>query len=407
MGSRASAGVNERRFASYLLLPRPQDLVKALIAPMAYLAAVLGAGDLHRLAQFTALWLILETLVYPARYQWNDVPGAAHDREHPARDLRGRLPLGNGDAVGRRRVVASLAVAGARLAAAVTLGVMAGVGEGVLVLMLAVLAIAVPYETLRARRPREVRRIAGANEIALWIVVGFGYAVRGGLGLALAGLDGDHLAMAEGLLFFSAAGTMYVLLSWSLEASNFCAFDGQRWRVSEMLRSKPNISTLVRHLDGSRTGEPPFFTTTPEAISHETAGYLGVSRVLDTGSAARLPWNVALLVGGAVAGPFGMQLAGSESWTGGAAAVIASLGGAAWLCRSGTPPGRRVAIATVAAVLVAAAIATNGSWPWASAFPWLAITWCYTALRSSSYLDSMSLPTTVGGRRHVQAGLHR
>lgn len=406
MVSRIAAGVDERRLASYLLLPRPQDLVKALIAPTAYLAAVIGAGNLDRLAQFAALWLVLELLIYPARYQWNDVRGAAYDREHPARRLRGRLPLGSGEAEGRRRIAASLAVAGARLPVAVTLGALLGIGEGVLVLMLAVLAIAVPYETLRARRPERVRRIAGVSEIAIWTVVGSGYAVRGGLGLALAGLGGDYVAMAEGLVFFFCAGTMYVLLNWALEASNFCALDGERWKLSEALRGKPNLSTLVRHLDGSRAGRPPF-TTTSEAISRRTEGYLGVSRVLDAGGAAKLPWNVALLAGGTVAGPFGIEIAGSGSWPGAAAAAIVSLGGAAWLCRSRTPTIRRVAVATVAAALVVVAIAVHASWPWASVFPWLAIAGCYTALRSASYLDSMSLPTTRGLRRHGEADLHR
>jgi hypothetical protein len=55
------------------------------------------------------VWAVLELLVYPARYQWNDVHGFVADQQHPGVQDRGRLP-GPLDRA-RERVLASSAVA--------------------------------------------------------------------------------------------------------------------------------------------------------------------------------------------------------------------------------------------------------------------------------------------------------
>src|SRR3712207_124035 len=93
IGREPPAGADERGLVSYLVLPRPQDAVKALLAPATYIACASAAGSFERWDEFVALWLTLELLIYHARYQWNDVRGAVDDRAHSERRLRARLPL--------------------------------------------------------------------------------------------------------------------------------------------------------------------------------------------------------------------------------------------------------------------------------------------------------------------------
>lgn len=392
--SHEPADTHERRLVAYLLVPRPQDLVKALIAPITYIVVAAAGGSFDRWARFLLLWLILEFLIYHARYQLNDVRGIADDRHHPERRLRGRLPLGATVADGRRNASVSLTLAGAKLLAAVLIGAALGSLETVLALMLCVLLIAIVYEALRSQRPERVRATAGPRERGVWIVVGLGYAIRAGLGLALAGFSSDGVAMGVGLAFFSAAGTMYVLLNWALEASNFSACVGGRWVVSEGLRRKPHISTLLPYLDGSRGGGQAF-TTTPERISRHASGYLGASKVLKARGNLGSPWNIALSVGAVLAGTLAIVLAAVGPVWAGATVIAACVGGAVGLCRSGRSAVRWGIVATVSVALEILALAAHAPSAWVVAFPWLMLSGCYTGLRSLSYIDSMGLPALV------------
>jgi hypothetical protein len=385
-----SAAATERGLVSYLVVPRPQDLVKILLAPATYVVAAGAAGDFDRLRDFLALWLALEFLVYHARYQWNDVRGLADDREHPARGLRARLPVGATDADTRRNMRASLAVAGARIVAAVLVGEALGLVQSVMLLIVAVFSIAVVYEALRARPPGRLRVDARPRDIAVWIVVGLGYAVRGGVGLALAGLTADRAAMAAGVAFFAAFGSMYVLLSWALEATNSCARIGEHWTVREGLRRKPHISTLVRHLDGS-PGSRAAFSATSEWIGREEPRYLGAAEVLNGRGRITAPWNIALLAAAASAGALGAQLAGVGAPPAQAMTIALCFGGAVGLARSGGSRPRWGVAAAVAVALEAVALSVEASPEWPVALPWLATAACYTALLATSYLGSMGL----------------
>lgn len=92
---------SHRALAGYLLSPRPDVWAKALIAPACYLLATASTGDCQHWRQLTAAWLILELLIYPARYQWNDIRGIDADQQHAEATARARLPAGDGPA-GRR-----------------------------------------------------------------------------------------------------------------------------------------------------------------------------------------------------------------------------------------------------------------------------------------------------------------
>jgi hypothetical protein len=393
---------HERRLVSYLLVPRPQDLVKALIAPTTYIVAAAAGGSFDRWARFVSLWLILEFLIYHARYQLNDVRGIADDSQHPERRLRGRLPLGATVADSRRNAKVSLTVAGARLLAAVLIGAALASLKTVMVLILSVLSIAIVYEALRSQRPERVRAAAGRREFGVWIVVGLGYAVRAGLGLALAGFGSDGVAMGVGVAFFSAVGTTYVLLNWALEASNFSTYVGGRWVVSEGLRGKPHISTLLPYLDGSRGGGPAF-RTTPQQMSRQASGYLGASKVLHARGGLCSPWNIALSVGSVLAGPLTIVLAAVGPAWASATVIAVCVGGAAGLYRAGRSAVRWGIVATVSVALETVTLAAHAPSAWVAAFPWLVLSGCYAGLRSMSYLDSMGLPALVEVRRPGQS----
>ncbi len=351
---------------------------------MTYVVAAAAAGTFSDLAEFVVLWFVLEFLLYYARYQWNDIRGATIDRNHPERLLRARLPVGTTEEEHRLSVNVSSAAVAVRMLLAIIIALALGVVEVVLILAIAVWSIAIVYEFLRSRPPAYVVRTAGWREVGVWLAVGLGYMVRGGLGLALAGVPNDTAGKALGLAFFFSFGTMYVLLSWALEASNFCTQIGSRWTVAEGLSPKPHLSALLRYLDGSRAGGPAF-TTTPKRVSRTAPGYLGDTRVLDACHDFACPWNIALLVGAVLSGLLGAKLAGST----GAAGAVLCLGGATGLCRSKRSAIRWTAVAAVAAALDMLAIVTGAASAWVTALPWLAIAGCYARFRSMSYLDSM------------------
>jgi hypothetical protein len=100
--------------AGYLLLPRPGDAVKALLMPLTFGLGVLAQGgtDGRGLLRALLVLLVLEFLIYPARYQWNDIRGFAADQSHPGESDRGRLP--GPLSMARRRIAASATVAAAR-----------------------------------------------------------------------------------------------------------------------------------------------------------------------------------------------------------------------------------------------------------------------------------------------------
>jgi hypothetical protein len=64
-----------RTLAGYLLMPRPKDLFKALLMPLTFGLGVLANGGVsgQTLIRAAVVLAVLELLVYPARYQWNDI----------------------------------------------------------------------------------------------------------------------------------------------------------------------------------------------------------------------------------------------------------------------------------------------------------------------------------------------
>ncbi|BBZ08344.1 hypothetical protein MDOR_25130 [Mycolicibacterium doricum] len=148
-----ASDLRSRSMAGYLPMPRRKDLTKGLLIPVTYGIGVLSAGGVtgESVVRAVVVLLAVELLVYPARYQWNDVRGFVADQRHPSSSGRGRLP-GPLSCV-HSRIVTSCSVAAAKLLTAAALIVLlpelhlAGVLSFAIV---GVFAVAIVYELLRS-----------------------------------------------------------------------------------------------------------------------------------------------------------------------------------------------------------------------------------------------------------------
>jgi hypothetical protein len=316
--------VSERSLGGYLLLPRPGDLIKAWIFPAAFALGVLATGGSsdHRLARAAVIWIALELLIYQARYQWNDIRGFEADQRHPERASRGRLP--GPESRSRQHIRASAAAAAARFAlaalAALALPSLALAGP-LLGLAVAVFGVAALYEILRSRATGKSGRVPpplSFDVVALWIVVGGGYAIRGFSGLALGtdlfGQPGLPLAVA---VAFWAFGIAFVTSRWALEALAFARLDEHghlAWRA-EPGQAREHTLALARWL--------------PAAPAEMAASISGASlrdwRPLAGRSSPLAPWNLAAAAAAAAAAAGGQLVAGSASPA--EAALAAIVGG--------------------------------------------------------------------------------
>jgi hypothetical protein len=338
------------------------------MAPACFVAAACSTGHFGGWARFVVLWLVLELLIYPARYQWNDIAGVDADQRHPEAGARSRLPVGPAPQARRASIRLSWQTAAARVAAALLVGWLAGLTGPVLVLAGAVFAIAGSYEWLRASRNRHW---TSARVVAVWLAVGLGYLVRGGLGLSSGGLAWGSAAMAATLLCLGAFGIMFVLLTWALEATSYCAADDDgRWHARPELAAKPHLAALLRHV-----------------------GELAA------------PWNLALLAASASGAAAGAALArphaaGAVAWI---AAAAAGLAGGLVLARCRSARGRWAVAAAWFPVVIGAGLLARPALPVLAGLPWLAVAGLYCTFCGWSYRELVAAsPGQVrSGQVHV------
>ncbi len=362
--------MRERSLRSYLLLPRPGDLVKAWIFPAAFAFGALGAGatsgrDVLRAA---LIWFALELLIYQARYQWNDIRGFSADQRHPDRAARGRLP--GPPSRGGEHIRASALVATARLAVVAALALALpglDLGAPLLALVIAVLGVAALYELLRSRSTGRGGRVPAPIDpgiLAIWAIVGAGYAIRGVSGLAAAvDLFAEPWLLATAVLAFWSFGIAFVTSRWALEALAFarCGAGGElEWRA-EPGQAREHTLALVRWLP--RKG--------PGASAQRADGDLGDWRALTARVPALAPWNVAAVLAAAAAAATGCLLGGSsEPFEVG----LAAAGGLAGAVLVLALPNRRWPGLLAGALVLAAVMAlAGGPQPFLAALAWLAI----------------------------------
>jgi hypothetical protein len=372
-----------RGLTAYLLHPRPDAWAKALLAPACFALAAISAGAVAGWPRFLILWLVFELLIYPARYQWNDVRGIDADRRHPEGRARSRLPVGATAQTRRRSVRLSAAAAALRIAAALAIGVVAGLVRPVLLLAGSVFVAAAGYEFLRALPARGSRVPAAAQAVAVWLAVGLGYLVRGGLGLAAAGLALGSVAMVAGLACVASFGIMFVLLTWTLEATSYCEAGADGWHARPDLSGKPHLALLLRHLrlpiQGAGAGPVP-------------GGSCASAPVLRPGARMTAPWNLALAGAGAYGTVEGLALARPATNGLGYLAVAAvALAGAGVLAGCRTQRLRWVITVIWAPVIVAAALPARPALPVLAGVPWLVIAGVYAAFCGWSYRDLLAM----------------
>jgi hypothetical protein len=357
--------LSERSLRNYLLLPRPGDLVKAWIFPAAFALGVLAAGGASggEVLRAVVIWIALELLIYQARYQWNDIRGFAADQRHPDRAGRGRLP---GPASrGREHIRASALVAAARLGLVALLAVALplDLGWALPALVVAIFGVAALYEALRSRSTGGsdwVPPPLTGGILALWVVVGAGYAIRGlaGLGSAVA-FDTPWLPLTATVALW-AFGIAFVTGRWALEALAFGRRDeggGIAWRV-EPGQAREHSLALVRWLPAIPDGE-----------GERGDGSFRRWRAL-SGGAPFAPWNLAAVVAGSAATASGRLLAGPADPF---AVGLAAVGGA--ICAAIVVPFHRrwPGLLVGAFALTAMAWATGSPRSALVVLPWLAI----------------------------------
>jgi hypothetical protein len=363
--------VGGRGLRSYLLLPRPADMIKAWILPTTFVFGVLaqGGADSRQLLRAAVVWVALELLLYQARYQWNDIRGFAADQRHPHAERRGRLP--GPPERGRQHVGASRAVLCARLAAVALLVALLPslrLAAPLAALTAAVFGLALVYEALRSLATGDAGRVpppVRPKLVALWIVAGGGYAIRGVSGLALCtDLTSRPLLALAALVATWSFGVAFVTSRWALEGLSFAHLsrDGRIAWGAEPDQAREHSLALARWLPGSL----------PVAGS----GRVGVAELEDwpalrAGIPLSAPWNLAALVAAAAAAAAGSMLAGPS---GAGEALLAAACGALLAVAALIPAGRRWPAWMAAGVALVLLLAASGSArPVLAALPWLTV----------------------------------
>ncbi|WNG88063.1 inositol monophosphatase family protein [Mycobacterium sp. ITM-2016-00317] len=367
----------QRTLVSYLLMPRPKDLVKALLIPVAYAvgAAATGEVSIESAVRVVVVMAAVELLIYPARYQWNDIRGFVADQQHPDSGSRGRLPGPLSDA--RRNVATSGAVALLRLLGVVALVfLLPGLDLGGLLTcaVAGIFGVAFAYEWLRSRytgqdgqAPPRLHR----GLVLIWLVAGAGYAVRGLVGLALAVDLRSHLALtAWAAVTLWAYGVAFVTSRWAVEATAFATAGGDG-RVRFEARGdqgREHLVVLARWL--------------PERLSDAA---LGPTRWVPLSEKTPLtaPWNIAIMVAGLASAVTGLLLAGPASVAGCVAAAAVGLTVTA-LPVLGVPRARTFLIPVGALALVGCYHLIGCPSPAVALAPWVLITAAYLFFSSRS-----------------------
>jgi hypothetical protein len=293
----------QRSMAGYLLMPRPKDLVKGLLIPVTYVLGLLSTGDVtgQSLLRAGVVVIAVELLIYPARYQWNDIRGFAADQQHPSAKDRGRLP--GPLSCARSRVLASGIVIAVRLTMVGLLVVLLpGLHLGPILGFAAVgiFGVAIVYEVLRSvstGRTGEIPAPLNAGIVLLWLIAGAGYVVRGMTGLALAvELPERPLLAAAAAVTLWAYGIAFVTSRWALEATAFASCrDGWVVWQARAGQAREHLLALVRWLPSRM-----------EERSTDVKEWAPLRGPTSPGA----PWNVAMVVAGSAAALTGRLLCG-------------------------------------------------------------------------------------------------
>jgi hypothetical protein len=356
-----------RSMAGYLVMPRPKDLIKGLLIPVTFLLGVASVAEMtaQSWVRATVVLLVVELLIYPARYQWNDMRGFVADQQHPSCASRGRLP--GPLSCARSRVYTSGSVAVLKVADAGLLCLaLPGLHLGGIVTFAAVgvFAVAIAYEALRSGstgHTGEVPPPVNVGILLLWITVGAGYVVRGITGLALAvGLvDRPVLAIAAVVTLW-AYGVAFVTSRWAMESLAFAKSDGGslRW-TAKAGQAREHLLALARWL--------------PTSLQPDLK--IGDWAPLQERNPLTAPWNIAMVVAGTAAALTGRLLCGPCTFSEGAATAVA--GGVLTVVVVSSSRWRGGLVLLGAAVMFVVMALTSAPGPALGVAPWLLVLGAY------------------------------
>ena len=378
----------ERPLLSYLLMPRVAEWVKWAIAPGAFIVTAWTTGDLRNWHRFILVWIILEFLIYEARYQWNDIRGVGEDPKHALSTARMRLPVQHN---AQRNIIASCITGVARLVIALWIAEAVHLLTAVALLIVLVFGTAIIYETLRTT-PESMDPLPRptARSYAIWITVGIGYAIRSGTGIWLGGYPVLSLTAISGMAYFYAFGITLVLLVWTLEAASSYTTDGiESFFAEPGSTRKIHVASLLRW-----TG-----WTVQAGMGDLQGAVIPVLKVKQGKLYA--PWNLTMLLSAVLAAIVGARLTRSETLSVYGPIIAVSIIGALSLIILRNFAARlAVAIAVVIALIGAAFLGTRGALAIVAAVPWVAVATGYALFRESTYQDLMGfVPSLASGLR--------
>lgn len=365
----------QRSLLSYLLIPRPHDLIKGLMIAVPYVVGVLGVGEfgVESACRVFIVILAVELLIYAARYQWNDIRGFRSDQQHPDCVVRGRLP--GPLSRERSRKTTSLAVAAARLVVVVLLAVLVpglNLGGTLAWSVVGVFGAAFLYESLRrvvtGRTDDDTRSLRPAV-VALWLVVGAGYAVRGLIGLGLAIDLAAHPGLAAvATVTFWAYGIAFVTSRWAVEATAFAqSQSGTIVWSARGCQAREHQTGLARWLPDHLTSFRP---------EDDASTAIRTWAPLSGRTSLLAPWNIAMIVAGSGAATTGYAVA--EGTISSLTASFAVLGAVLTFATVTVPPQQRlISVAAGATVVGICAVVLHISSPVVVALPWLLLMGAY------------------------------
>jgi hypothetical protein len=308
-----------RRFVSYLLLPRPGDLLfKGWIIPIAWILAAAGTAGLRWSSwwNLVAFTVVFELVFYQGRYIVNDLRGLGVDATYSAFKRSTRFP----DAAGRREIWAAIVVVIVRVSVTVWFALRVltpPFQEILLVAMLAVLVQAVVYETLRelvSCRPGRNLLAMTPGRVAVLVVVGTGYAIRAcvGLSLARAGAE-DWLMLGLAAVMMTALGSLFVTMTWTLDGIIQVALrpgeDLPTHRYRSALETACHIAPLLGQARLLGYRDDGLERTAAHSPARDRSNPLNRRRSLELISDVTW-WNAMLLVAAPLAAMAGVRIAG-------------------------------------------------------------------------------------------------
>ncbi|WP_330254185.1 hypothetical protein OG874_06375 [Nocardia sp. NBC_00565] len=243
-------------FIRFLIYPRQlgDHWVKFAISGAAIPAAIFSSQDGHvTIARGLLTWAFVELVLYPIRYQINDIRDYKTDSEHPAKTARKRTPFGLTPE--RERTVATTMIY--RLAAAFALGYLYGLSwvEWLWVAVFtAVFAASTwlyealkssfktePMQSLDERTPKTARALIALCASGYSLRVGFVFAAT------VQAFTADKTALWAILMITIGIAEYYLLKNqWATEGTSFVETPLPTETVDDTLRFKPHITLALR-----------------------------------------------------------------------------------------------------------------------------------------------------------------